>query len=543
VNETRQDNVACCPLCPALCGLTLAYNGPDLPRAEVPLQPGQGACPRGTSLGELMGSFHRLRRCLRRSGERTTEARFADAVAEAARRIDAEGATVILDAASLPLEELAAAAEIAAAWPRLQICAALAPEDEQMLAGLEASGTTYLADEELARCDGLLLIGDPLAANPRCARGVLDALKANSRMPVVAVDGGGGVSASYASLPVLCGPGGELDALRDRQVAAALEPCRKLGVVIAAAGGRGGIWARVGFEAGKLASAHRGGVAAQTTGGNALGAFRAARSLGLCGLAEAMAPGQGANLRAAVGVDVLALLGWTGPSIAVAAAAMPGVTTGSADIVFPLALPGEIGGTFLQAGTRRVTVAALLPPPAGVPAPSALMRQLAEAARVKVPAFSGRLPALDRAAAGEPPEPTRASPPVEPESVALVGARESIHHADGSLTGAASWQGQLRPLPELRVSGADAARMGLAGGDEVEVATESSSARLRVRVTENVPAGTVAAVETSAATRRLTPYVIDSERNALVSHPAGARVTPKPRAVATVEAGPPRHMV
>lgn len=70
-----------------------------------------------------------------------------------------------------PAEEIAAAAEIADAWDGVRLCLALGPDDEQVLLGVEASGAHYLADEELAKCDGFVVVGDAFAANPQCAPG------------------------------------------------------------------------------------------------------------------------------------------------------------------------------------------------------------------------------------------------------------------------------------------------------------------------------------------------------------------------------------
>ena len=80
-------------------------------------------------------------------------------------------------------------------------------------------------------------------------------------------------------------------------------------------------------------------------------------------------------------------------------------------------------------------------------------------------------------------------------------------------------------MPEFRVSPADAAEMGLADRDVVEVATEAGSAQAVVRIVAQLAAGTLAIAEGYVAARRLLPYAIDSERNAVVSAPAAVRVS------------------
>ena len=511
---TSENRLARCTLCPALCGLGLDWDGPDRPRVAYPAQAGTGLCPRGSALGDLLAAPSRIRWPRQRRDGGAIDVKLNGAIAAAAERM-AGGATVLIDAASLPIEQIVAAADIVAVWEGVRLCAVLAPEDEQVLMGVEASGATYLADEDLAGCDGFLIIGNAFAGNPRCARGVLDARKGNPRVPTVVIDSGGGVPESFASLRVPCPAGGELDALQSEQVASAVEGCRKLGVIIAAEAGRGGRWARVGFLAGRLANAQGGGVAVQTAGANALAALRLRVSLGMVSLAEAMTPAAGDEVRVAIGVDVLGLLGWAGPPVAIAAAAAPNQTTATAELILPTALPCEMGGTFIQAGTKPVTSAALLAPPAGVPTPAELLGLLAAAAGVRVPQSDTKPAVPERLAAPEPPE--VAAPAIDQS--ALVAAREALHHADGALTAQAGWQSQLQPVPELRVSPRDAEALGVGDLADVEVETESYRTAARVRVVEYISPGTLAISEGDPRARRLLSYVIDADRDVLVSRP------------------------
>jgi len=519
VTGTSEDRLARCTLCPALCGLGLTWDGPDRPRVSYPSQAGTGLCPRGSALGDLLTAPGRIRWPRQRREGGTIDLKLSGAMSAAAECL-AGGATVLIDAASLPIEQIVAAAEVAAAWKGVRLCAVVAPEDEQVLTGVEASGATYLADEDLTGCDGFVIIGNVFAANPRCARGVLDARKGNPRVPMVVIDSGGGVPESFASVRITCPAGGELDALQGEQVASAVQGCRKLGVIIAAEAGRGGFWARVGFLAGRLASARGGGVAVQTVGANALAALRLRASLGMISLAEAMTPSGGDEARVAIGVDVLGLLGWAGPPVTIAAAAVPNQTTASAELVLPVALPCEMGGTFIQAGTRPVTSAALLAPPAGVPTPAELLRMLAAAAGVRAGQADTKPVVPQRLAGPEPPE--VAAPAID--GSALVAAREAIHHADGALTAQAGWQGQLQPVPELRVSRQDAEALGVGDLAEVEVETESHRTTAKVRVVEYISPGTLAISEGHPQARRLLSYVIDADRDALVSRPGAAAV-------------------
>ena len=519
MTDATKDNLACCTLCPALCSLELAWNGPDIPRVEFPPAAGTGVCPRGSALGELLASAARVRWPRRREGERWVDLNLPEALSAAAERMSA-GATVFLDG-NLPLEQLAAAAEIADGWDGVGLCLVVNPDDEQVLLGVEASGAHYLADEELGNCDGFVFVGDGFAANPRCARGVLDVLESGKRAPLVVIDSGAGVAGGFATLVVPCAAGGELGALKSKQVSSAVDACRKLGVVIAPEAGRGDGWRRLGYVAGKLASSHGGGVAVQTAGANALAAVRLANRLKLLSLAQAVATTQG--VRVALGVDLLGLLGWSGPAVAVAAAAVANETTKSAELILPTALACEMGGTFLQAGTRSVKTAPLLAPPAGVPTPTELLGALAAAAGVKVSAWSGKLPSLERLALGEPADVAAAS--ASTNGRRIVAATRADRDTGGALAGKATWQSQVQSLPELRVARAEARELGLADLAEVTVETDSHAAAARVRVVDRLAAGTLAISAGYPEARKLVPYVVDAEQDGLASHPAPARVS------------------
>ena len=371
----------------------------------------------------------------------------------------------------------------------------------------------------MSGCDGFVIVGDAFAANPRCARGVLDALMQHRRSPLVVIDAGGGVTLKFATRRITCRPGGEADALVSDEVASAVEGCKRLGVIISAEPGRGGIWRRVGQQAGELAKSHGGGVAAQTIGANALAALRVSKHLGLISLAEAMTPGN--SVRVSLGVDILGMLGWDGPAAAVAAAALPNRTTESAEVVLPVALACEMGGTFLQAGVRTTKVEALMPPPAGVPTVSELLRTLAEAAGAKAAQFSGKLPPTDRISPSGSMGGVSASPP---DGRVLVFARQAARHAEGSLPAYSGWQSQAMPLPEIRICPSDAGEMGLSDLAAVEVETESHKTYARLRVVRHVAPAVLAISESFPEARRLIPYVVDSGSDAVISCPATVAV-------------------
>jgi hypothetical protein len=515
--------------------MTAVRAAPDIWRAEYPLTGGIGVCPRGSALGELLTHRRRIREARRRSGEGHTPIDIADAARRIADAAAASGLTILLDG-NLPLEQLAQAAAWCRAWGGARLCFVVEPAEEELLLGLEAASATYLPAEELAACDGFVIVGDAFAANPTCARGVLDRCKGarrpdgtqpdepkpQPRTPIVVIDPAGGTAAKFATHRVECGCGMELSALSAVAAAAgadvaaegaaepsaaaagkALSGCERLGVLIAAEYGRTDRWRQIGYVAGRLAAARGGGVAVQTNGANALAAVRMGPRVGAVRLAEAMS---GSSARVAIGCDVAGMLGVEEAGIFAAAGAMPNRTTAAAEIVLPLAMPGEYAGRYLISGVSEVSVSPLLPPPAGVPTAAELVGALASAAGVGAPAevtagaATGRLDAE-----APPPAPAGAAP----DGMALLFARRAMHAGCGELTGHGSWQGAIEPVPEVRVSPADAEALKLKNLGTAEVRANGAALAARVRVAPELPAGRVVLPEANPRARVLNPANID----------------------------------
>ena len=70
---------------------------------------------------------------------------------------------------------------------------------------------------------------------------------------------------------------------------------------------------------------------------------------------------------------------------------------------------------------------------------------------------------------------------------------------------------------------ADARELGVADLDEAEVQTDTWRTRMRVRLVNNLAAGTLAVSQGCGQGRRMVPYQLDSERDALVSPPAAVQ--------------------
>ncbi len=535
-SEPTAEGRARCTLCPAGCELSVVNPVAGVWRVAYPRTEGAGLCPRGSILGELLGHRRRIRSAGRRREGRLSPLPLEEALREVAEAGKA-ALTIFLDGA-LPCEQLAAAAAWCGAWPAAKLCIVIEPADEEVLLGVEASGATYLADGELADCDGFLVVGDAFAANPCCARGLLDRRIAKPKTPVVAIDAACGTAVKFATHAVDTPPGRELDVLLGvaagagsdakppadappaaRAAGEALAACQRLGVLIAAEYGRTTQWRQIGYVAGHLAAARGGGVAVQTVGANALGAVRLARKLDAVPFARAAKSDPATWV--AVGCDVVGMLGAAPPRVLAAAAPLPNRTTECASIVLPLALAAEYAGTILFGGRRCVNVAPLLPPPAGVPTAAELVERLASAAGVPRPPMPPVPDAAERLHA----DPPAASPAAsECPSPALLLGRQPMHAGCGDLTAHGSWTRGMQPVPEMRISPADAKAAGLKNMAPATVRADGRSLEVRVQVADELPPGRFVVPEGLPEARALNPAATADGGAGMLAAPVAAAI-------------------
>jgi len=528
-----------------MCEVRVAPSGPDTYRSEYPLQNSGGVCPRGSSLAELLSCRGRIVEPARRVSDRWVPVDLQSACREIIRSAAGKAVTILLDG-NVAVEQLTAAAAWCRAWDGASLCLVGAPAEEQMLLGFEGSGAKYLDNDGLSDCDGFVVIGDAFSANPTCASAVFDRRAGEPATPLVVIDAAAGKASKFATHLVALEPGTELGALSaviraagadadvpaavlagdDTSVTpsakvagAAIAKCRKLGILIAAEYGRCNAWRQIGFLAGRLAEARGGGIAPQTHGANALAAVRLARKLGAVSLASALSSDD--TVRVAVGCDVLGMLGLQEPAIPAVAAALPNVTSESAQVVLPVAMAGEIGGTYLSAGARKLRVAPLLPAPAGVPEPAEVVAELARAAGASAPVGAAE------ALAGEPlgpAEPSAAPAWSDPAPLVLLLGRQAMHAGCGELTAGGSWQAVVQPEAELRISPPDAQAAGIDNLAFVTVRAGANAVRARVRFAPELARGVIVLPEGLPSTRRLVPSSIDPDNDTITATPVAAEV-------------------
>lgn len=521
-----------CTLCPAGCEIGIVPTGPDMWRTEYPPSDGGGLCPRGSALGELLGHRLRILEPYRRvPGPGQPRGMDLSATWNEILACAGNDRIMFLLDGNIPCEELVEAADWCGAWDNAGICFVTEPAEEQLLLGIEATQADYLSNESLAQCDGFVIIGDAFGANPTCARSVLDRKKEEDRTPIVAIDPAAGIGVKFATHCVRTSPGKELQALIALAGAAgidvpwksknnlasanaagkAIAQCKRLGVLIAAEYGRSSQWRQIGYVAGKLAGALGGGVAPQTTGANALAAVRLGKELGAVTLAEALS----ANAPCvAIGCDVLGMLAWENARILAAAASLPNATTDVAEIVLPVAMAGEMGGTYFFRGDQSTKIAPLMSPPAGVPGPAQIVKALAKAAGVTTPSPRAQLP--KRVKLPEPAEaPSLADP--DPARLVLLLSRTAAYAGCGALTAHSSWQNASRPAPELRISPQDAREINAKNLDIVTVSACGKRIEVCLRVSPELSAGTVVLPEGLAQTRQLAPCTVEADGAGIVA--------------------------
>lgn len=514
-------------MCPAGCPLHLTQTAPDLWRSEYALSDSSGLCPRGAVLGELLCHRRRILSPTQRTSGALRQVEFAAAARGILDRSGGRGIVFFLDG-NVPCEQLTAAIAWAEAWASASLCLVLEPADEELLLGAEASGADYLPNEALAGCDGFVIIGDAFSADPICSRAVFQRRQENPRTPIVVIDSACGVASKFANRRTDVAPGGELATLvalarsagvtLDKAAPAESDPavesagqaiskCKRVGVLIAAEYGRCATWRQIAYVAGLLAKARGGGVAPQTVGANALAAVRLSRQHSLLSLADALADPDA--VRIAIGCDVLGMMGQPDCKFLAAAAALPNCTTDAAEFVLPVAMAGELAGTYMLSGERPSSVAALLPVPAGVPAPAEIVAMLAKAAGVTAPHVDKSIGKLSRSDVAAPKLPGGGESP-QSTPVLLLG-RQAIHSGCGELTRHASWSVLMQPLPQLRLSPQDAAAAGVKNFSEVRVRAGAKCCQARVLVVSELPRGVMVLPEWHVGARSLLNGAADEQ--------------------------------
>ena len=545
-----------CSLCSLGCFLRMSqsphgYLEPDY-RKDVP-ELRRGVCSRGNMTADLLTHVHRVD-AARLCGDEARAVPLDEAIRTLAEAIRTSRTTLLIDG-NLPAEDIAAGLALAAAsGGKIAAGVYLPSEDETVLDGLSASRARMLTPESIAECDALLIVGDAFATHPVLSKPVHALRKRNVRTPLVVVDSLPGRTSIFATHPLLVKPGTEsrvlsaiaaalgvkdlgalsretalaaaesgLAAGQLAAAAAALAGAAQLGVIVRAEIGKAANWDHVGLLSGLIASAKGGGVTACLTYGNALGAYRLARAAG----ARTERPGETAIV---LGTDVVSVLSrqecervLDGIKTLAAAAQLPTLTLGAADIVLPLAFNFEAGGTIVTGSGEVIHVDSLSDAPGEAVSAGEIVLRLA-----KVMGLRGmerkvdlqileRMPEVDaRAMVGRgQPE----VPKARAGELLAVTTSDAIHFHTGGRTGQCAWPSTIAPYPVATLNVKDAAPLGIERGDEVVLTSSEGDGRAIADVVKGQAAGVVAVSVGFAEIRRLFPW--KSERR---TGPVGVKI-------------------
>ncbi|UCD28585.1 MAG: hypothetical protein JSV03_16135, partial [Planctomycetota bacterium] len=533
-------------------------------------QTGGKICARGQMMADLMHNPNRIYR----AGDRSGPTAPGDAIQSIVDHIRAGSGrrrlAVWLDG-NIAIEDLAAARSLCEQiGDSSQSLIHIPPHELGAVEGLDAAGVPQAAPKDWQDADALLIIGNPFATHPPAAPFLMRWGKKRADTPMVVIDSVAGVTGSYTSDNIVCRPGyecwvlaailksaglkGMTDWLPDEaglrqlitdsgvdvesvnRAALKLRSAQRPAVVVAPQSGGADRWRALTATAASWARQKGGMVSVLTGSANALGISRYMRKHGIKDWASA---GAGNQRRA---VDMLLIVGWeptsayprsmwgsafaTAQNVVMANAFIPGEWE-EYDQTLPLALGSEAGGLYVLADVQCCAVDPLLTPPAGVPTVRELFAMLGECYGCSVQFTVGN---DDVVAAPLKIQAPKASSTAVPEGWPAVMIADSMQYFDGQITQHTVWSRQLNLLPELWVSPADAATIGVSDGQTIRISNANGQAMVRVVAAKDQPeiGGCFSEVKPSAQTagwlavsggypeiRRLASWQLDPSDDAL----------------------------
>jgi hypothetical protein len=465
--------------------------------------------------------------------------RIGEVLATLARRcrdiMDRGGRIEIWLDGNVALEDLAAGQSFCdglAGQARLLVH--LPPHELGAAEGLDAAGVGPRAPRAWDDADGFLVVGSPFASHPPVAAHLMRWGAARRRTPSVVVDSVAGITAHYASHPLICRPGyeywviaelltsaGVADAtdwlppadlcrqiVRDsgadmddiHRAAQALRSTRHPAVVIAPSSGSRARWRALTALVSRWASRQDGMVTLLTGHANTLGAARFMRHRSIADWGTGLGdPGRAKP-------DLLLVIGWD-PSSAypprcwmpdgkpagevVLASAFGPAQADWVDTLLPLAMASEVSGSYLLADGEITHASPILPALDGVPGVCGLLAALSktstseyQAAAIDEGQTRSMFEEAGIAAASIRPKVTVPAAPAGnlPAGLSLVLAAEPMHCFDGQLTRHARWLETSDLKPEVRLSVGDADALGCRDGGLARLRNARGEVEARVVV-------------------------------------------------------------
>ncbi len=597
--ETRgRTPVGRCTLCSLGCEVQLEEYALRSWRPVPTCDQNGRMCARGQMLGDLLGQPARVYRAKGRSGEVRTSEVLRGLAERLRRRADGGGRLVVWLDGNVAVEDLAAAhAYCLRRDGPTRLLVHLPPHELGAVEGLDIGGVPQTAPSFWPLADAFLVVGNPLATHPPTASRLMRWGRERADTPMVVIDSAPGVVGGFAQHKLLCRPGYEywvvtavvvsagLDAARmslpeqsllrriihdsgvqaeriDR-AAEQLRSAHHPAVVIAPASGSAERWRALSATAAGWVKQRKGMASVLTGSANALAVSRYARQHGIASWAENCNEGEGEpnDLLLVIGFDPSSGYpqgGWQ-PAVkrsreVIFAGAFPPFDDRWADWIVPMAIPGaEVGGTYVFADGQRHRVDPLMAPPTGALSVRDLFGDLAteEAARgsehrpekVCTPAI--RDEDLMSRVGGSSLEVPSAPILNGNGGWPVVLIADPVQYFDGQMTRHARWIKASKVLPELHVSPADAATMGMKAGQIVKLVDKDREALVRLAVARDqpevggclaerspraAPAGWLAVSGCFSEVRRLASWRFDHADEPTHSGTIGVRVEPAPMA-------------
>jgi len=505
-----------------------------------------GLCARGHFLADLAAHPGRIREVMERGGGGLRavprdQARGRSVLLRGSR----EGLAVVIDG-NLPCEELARAVHVAHVGLNVsRVAIFVPPADEAVLRGLSTSAAPRVQKEALADCDILLAVGDPFATHPLVASPIIDAMGKARGNRLLCIDSVRGKTAAFAAEFCQVRPGGEAAALAgilrgigaaDRvaaladcdlaqaaqlagadaaaleQLAKSVAGAKRLGVVLSLPEGRCAHAAEAAALAAKIAEAKGGSICPLLSYGNALGAWRLTSQLGAVPASQLMHDIRAGHVNRliVVGTDVVAAIPMpelSSVEILAAVSAMPSATTARAQLVLPMALGFEVGGTIVD-GSGVVQTLSAVEPPRGALCPAEALEWLCpECEAMPATGVAALAAAEPRTSVDEVVgAPAGWALAAEEGKLTIVSRADCLGFADGTTSRQLTWPAMIEPQPRVTLNPANSPAGGETFGwtaGAVTLRSDGVALTLPVEVSADVPPGVAAVSPNFPETRML----------------------------------------
>ncbi|MBE7560418.1 hypothetical protein HS125_16350 [bacterium] len=541
----------CCPMTAEHWWAAHYWSAPETEEAGR-----HGLCARGGSLFSLLENPARARGGVLRREEQQTRL-YGEAVVHAFQRLVEEagrsGRMAVLLDGNLPCEDLVAAHEWAKARGDAVAAVYLPAGDFDLLDGLSAgeavvrgahptgeavvrgahpTGEVTVRVAQPAECGAMLIVGDALSTHPALARPLLDAKYARPGRPILVMDTFASRTMRFADLALTVEPGGQealLGALRralagetsaiahvaalghtdtklvERALGRLASAAKPL-VVVSPEPTKAEDWRGIGAAAAQLAADTFGSVLPLYSYGNALGAYRVHRNLGMPRFESLLSMRDPDwSLLVFVGwdptltfpVELLRPLHRRFPRI-VALSPVETPAWRAADLAAAMPLLLEYSGHVVRRRKRsRASLALLL---------------MAGVCRVRdfFDAGGAELPTAWRETPAPAPRVAPAASTAASRGFCLLAASSTLHFSDGALTRQAAATQHLSGEDALRISPAAARRLNLREGQRVSIRRDGLELSLACELDAALPAELAVAPLHRPEVRRFLPWRLDA---------------------------------